>query len=93
MSRKYAPPFATLVFVQSAGEGVGGGGAYTRNATFFLAITPSLDQEMFSGSVDDGFVLALPFDHGDLEPDCVRVSTRGEGRWGPSTKREAERCY
>ena len=31
---------------------------------------------MFSGSVDAGFVLALPFDHGDLEPDCVGVSTR-----------------
>ena len=30
-----------------------------------------------SGSVDAGFVLALPFHHGDLEPDCVEVSTRG----------------
>ena len=30
-----------------------------------------------SGSVDAGFVLALPFHHGDLEPDCVGVSTRG----------------
>ena len=26
-----------------------------------------------------GFVLALPFHHGDLEPDCVEVSTRGGG--------------
>ena len=25
---------------------------------------------MFSGSVDAGFVLALPSHHGDLEPDC-----------------------
>ena len=32
---------------------------------------------MFSGSVDTGFVLALLFHHGDLEPDCVEVSTRG----------------
>ena len=32
---------------------------------------------MFSGSVDAGFVLALPFHHGDLEPDCEGVSTRG----------------
>ena len=32
---------------------------------------------MFSGSVDAGLVLALPFQHGDLEPDCVGVSTRG----------------
>ena len=30
-------------------------------------------------SVDADFVLALPFHHGDLEPDCVRVSTRGGG--------------
>ena len=30
-----------------------------------------------SGSVDAGFVLALPFHHGDLEPDCVEVLTRG----------------
>ena len=35
---------------------------------------------MFSTSVDVGFVLALPFHHGDLEPDCVEVSTRGGGR-------------
>ena len=42
-------PFATLAFkVQIAG----GGGAYTRDGTFSLAITPSLDREMFSGSVD-----------------------------------------
>ena len=32
---------------------------------------------MFSGSVDAGFVLALSFHNGDLEPDCVEVSTRG----------------
>ena len=29
--------------------------------------------------MDAGFVLALPFHHGDLEPDCVEVSTRGGG--------------
>ena len=40
----------------------------------------AIDREMFSGSVDAGFVLALPFHHGDLEPDCVGVSMReGEG--------------
>ena len=32
-----------------------------------------------SSSVDAGFVLALPFHHGDLEPDRVGVSTKGEG--------------
>ena len=32
---------------------------------------------MFSDSVDAGFVLALLFHHGDLEPDCVGVLTRG----------------
>ena len=53
VSRKYAPPFATLALVQSAG------GAYTRDATFSLAITPPLDREMSSGSVDADFVLAL----------------------------------
>ena len=58
VSRKYAPPFATLALVQSEG------GAYTRDATFSLAITPPLDREMFSSS---GFVLALPIHHGDLE--------------------------
>ena len=50
---------------------------YTRDATFSLAITPSLDREIFSSSVDAGFVLALPFHYGDLESDCVGVSTRG----------------
>ena len=59
--------------VQSAG------GAYTRDATSSLTIMPSLDQEMFCGSVDAGFVLALPFHHGDHESDCVGVSTRGGG--------------
>ena len=34
---------------------------------------------MFSGSVDAGFILELPFHHGDLVPDCVGVSTRGGG--------------
>ena len=75
MSYKYAPPFATLALEQNAG------GAYTRDVTFSFAIMPSLDREMFSGSVDAGFVLALPFHHRDLEPDCVGVSTRvGRGR-------------
>ena len=51
------------------------------DVTFSLAITPSPDREMFSGSVDADFVLALPFHHRDLQPDCVRVSTReGGGR-------------
>ena len=36
VSRKYAPPFATLASVQNAG------GAYTRDATISLAITTSL---------------------------------------------------
>ena len=63
-------PFATLALVQSAG------GAYTQDVTFSLAIMPSLNREMLTGSVDAGFVLALPFYHRDLEPDCVEVSTR-----------------
>ena len=35
------------------------------------------NREMFSGSVDAGFVLALPFHHGDFEPDWIGVSMRG----------------
>ena len=42
---------------------------------------------MFSGSVDAGFILALPFDHGEHEPDCVEVATKGEG--GGGAEREA----
>ena len=38
---------------------------------------PPPDRVMLNGSVDADFVLALPFHHGDLEPDCVGVSTRG----------------
>ena len=38
------------------------------------------------GFVDASFVLALSFRHGDLEPECVVVSTRG----GVSKKREVE---
>ena len=54
-------------------------GAYTRDATFALTITPSLYREILSGSVVAGFVLAQPFHYGDLEPDCVGVWMRGRG--------------
>ena len=37
----------------------------------------AIDREMFTSSVDAGFVLALPFDHRDIEPDCVRALMRG----------------
>ena len=82
------PPFATLALIQNAG------GAYTRDATFSLTIMPSLNQEMFSDSVDAGFVLVLPFHHRYLEPDCVGVSMRvGRGwvgkheAWGVTERR------
>ena len=42
------------------------------DVTFSLTITPSLNQEVFSGSVDAGFILAVTFHHRDLEPDCVQ---------------------
>ena len=64
--------------------------------TFSLTITPSLDREMLSASVDAGFILALAFYHGDLEPDCVEVSTRGVGGEREalsSVERKMERCY
>ena len=44
VSRKYAPPFATLASVQNAG------GAYTRDATISLAITPSLSIRFLLGA-------------------------------------------
>ena len=47
------------------------------DVTFFLMITPSLDRETFSGSVDAGFVLALLFCHGHLEADCARSFDEG----------------
>ena len=53
-----------------------------RYAISSLVITPSLDQEMFSSSVDAGFVLALPFHHGDLEPDGVGLTMSGGARMG-----------
>ena len=46
---------------------------------FLSRLPPPLDREMFNGSVDPGFVLALQFHHRDLEPDCVGVSTKGVG--------------
>ena len=40
---------------------------------------------MFSGSVNAGFVFALPFHHGELEPDYVGVSTGGAYMRGKNT--------
>ena len=45
----------------------------------------ALSQSRNVGSVDAGFVLALPFHHGDLEPGYVRVSTRVRVRGGIKT--------
>ena len=45
-----------------------------------------------SGSVNAGFVLALPFHHGDLEPDCVGVSTSGEGAYAGDKNASARLC-
>ena len=39
--------------------------------------TLAIDQEMLNGSVDAGFVLALPFHHRDLEPDCRSLDEGG----------------
>ena len=35
--------------------------------------------------MDAGFVLALPFHHGDLESDCVGASKRGAYAWDENT--------
>ena len=85
VSHKYTLkiPFATLALAQSAGE------AYTWDATFSLAITPSLDREMFSVFVDAGFVLALPFHH----RDCVGVSTKvGQEAYARDKNTSARLC-
>ena len=68
VTRKYAPPFCNLSLSTKRRGGLYAG-----------CDTLPRDREMFSGSVDAGFVLALPFHHGDLEPDCVGVSRRGGG--------------
>ena len=47
---------------------------------------------MFSGCVDAGFVLALPFHHRDLEPDYVGVSTRGGGAYAWDKNTSARLC-
>ena len=81
VSRKYAPPFATLALVQSAG------GAYTRDATFSLAITPpppSIEKCRAVLWMLTSFLHCIP----PRRPDCVGVSTR-EGERGLSAKREA----
>ena len=41
--------------------------------------------------MDAGFVLALPFHHGDLEPDCVEVLTRG-GAYARDKNTSARLC-
>ena len=65
------PPFCNLSLSTKCR-----GGLYAGCDILSRAITPPLDREMLSGSMDADFVLALPFHHGDLEPDCVGVSTR-----------------
>ena len=42
--------------------------------------------------MDAGFVLALPFHHGDLEPDCVEVSMRGGGAYARDKNTAARLC-
>ena len=42
--------------------------------------------------MDAGFVLALPFHHEDLEPDCVEVSTRGGGAYARDKNTSARLC-
>ena len=87
VSRKYALPFATLALVQIAG------GAYTRDATFSLAITPSLDREMFSGFVDAGFVLARLRNAPDASGRLASFSIEGRGsRTIPRSSWRVHRC-
>ena len=81
----YAPPFANLALVQSAG------GLIRRMRHFLSQLRPPSIEKclalLWMLAVDAGFVLALPLHNGDLETDCVEVLTRGGG--GVGGKREA----
>ena len=72
------PPFCNLSTNRRGGGGGGGGGGLYAGCDIFSCDYTPPDREMFSTSVDAGFVLALPFHHRELEHDCVEVSTRGE---------------
>ena len=53
-----------------------------RDATFLLRLRPPPPsiEKCLTGSVDADFVLALPFHHGDLEPDTMSINTVGCAR-------------
>ena len=55
---------------------IAGGGRQFNSRKLSGLIKLAIDKEMFSGSADAGFVLLLPFHHGDIEPDCIGGSTR-----------------
>ena len=65
VSRKYAPPFAILALVQNRG-----GGAYTRDATISLVITPSLPGMKLLSVGGGGQALGV------AEPEVERCSRR-----------------
>ena len=75
VSRKYAPSFVTSALVRSTR-----GGAYMQYAMFSLAITPShtlaINRKWLAVLWMLPSFCALPFHHGDLEPDCVGISMR-----------------
>ena len=67
VSRKYAPPFATLALVPKRRRGLYVGcDIFSRD---YALPHPCDRSKMFSGSVDAGFVLVLQFHHRDLESD------------------------
>ena len=89
MSHKYAPPFCNLSLSTKHREGL-----YAGCDIFSCDYAPPPpippNPEMLSGSVDADFVLALPFHHGDLEPDWVRVSTREGSGCHRTAKRDGK---
>ena len=66
------PPFCNLSLSKNRR-----GGLYAGCDIFSRNYAPHSIKKYLAVSVDAGFVLALPFHHGDLEPHCVGVSTRG----------------
>ena len=54
--------------------------------------TLAIDQKKFSSSVDAGFVLALSFHHGDLEPDCVGFNEVGGGAYARDKNTSTRLC-
>ena len=59
---------------------------------FLSQLRPPSIEKCSSGSVDAGFVLVLPFHHGDLEPDCVGIRGGERGAYARDKNTSARLC-